>query len=294
MSELANASRYNNFVSARETDTSAASLLLAGLSLGGSESGQTKLISDGDINGHAAHPVPEITQNSFDRSVAPTGDYLASEDTFSYGIPLPNFIMPPFGFFFATGNEGTYVVAGPDERKMKRWAPNPNFTACGFGKGGIYRTSAKRGNNDDEPSDNAKFQGIASYMRFVANPDSAEDFGQPSVWSFINKAAEHIDRDGRSGPALQFRLRTPEHQNVEFNSRIGAEQGLFGQLDGVNAIARALVYYHRPGNWKEHPNFFNPFWRAKLAPVGHKLTGPLTGLFGGNFTTFLNENLVTH
>ena len=59
-------------------------------------------------------------------------------------------------------------------------------------------------------------------------------------------------------------------------------------------MARAMVYYHRPGNWKEHPNFFNPFWRAKLAPVGHKLTGPLSGLFGGNLNTFLNESLVTH
>ncbi len=36
---------------------------------------------------------------------------------------------------------------------------------------------------------------------------------------------------------------------------------------GAKAVARALAYYHRPGNWQEPPNFFNPFWRAKLAPV---------------------------
>lgn len=37
------------------------------------------------------------------------------------------------------------------------------------------------------------------------------------------------------------------------------------------AVARALAYYHRPGNWKEPPNFFNPYWRARLAPVGDGL-----------------------
>lgn len=37
--------------------------------------------------------------------------------------------------------------------------------------------------------------------------------------------------------------------------------------DGPVAVARALAYYHRPGNWQEPPNFFNPFWRARLVPT---------------------------
>ena len=36
---------------------------------------------------------------------------------------------------------------------------------------------------------------------------------------------------------------------------------------GLNALARGQVYYHRPGNWAEQPNFFNPYWRPRLAPV---------------------------
>jgi len=35
----------------------------------------------------------------------------------------------------------------------------------------------------------------------------------------------------------------------------------------AKAVARALAYYHRPGNWQEPPNFFNPYWRARLAPI---------------------------
>ncbi|HET7785740.1 MAG TPA: pilus assembly protein TadG-related protein [Myxococcales bacterium] len=36
---------------------------------------------------------------------------------------------------------------------------------------------------------------------------------------------------------------------------------------GLNAFAAAQVYYHRPGDWKEQPNFFNPLWGARLMPV---------------------------
>jgi hypothetical protein len=36
--------------------------------------------------------------------------------------------------------------------------------------------------------------------------------------------------------------------------------------EGMNVLARAQVYYHRPGAWHEPPNFFNPYWGARLAP----------------------------
>jgi len=36
---------------------------------------------------------------------------------------------------------------------------------------------------------------------------------------------------------------------------------------GLNAFAAAQAYYHRPGDWKEMPNFFNPLWGARLMPV---------------------------
>jgi len=38
-------------------------------------------------------------------------------------------------------------------------------------------------------------------------------------------------------------------------------------LQGLNVLSRGQVYYHRPGDWREQPNFFNPFWRARLAPI---------------------------
>jgi hypothetical protein len=30
------------------------------------------------------------------------------------------------------------------------------------------------------------------------------------------------------------------------------------------AVSKAKVYFHQMGDWKIAPNFFDPFWRAKL------------------------------
>ena len=37
--------------------------------------------------------------------------------------------------------------------------------------------------------------------------------------------------------------------------------------EGLHAMSAAITYYHRPGDWREPPNTFNPFWGAKLMPV---------------------------
>ncbi|RKH00725.1 pilus assembly protein TadG-related protein [Corallococcus carmarthensis] len=36
---------------------------------------------------------------------------------------------------------------------------------------------------------------------------------------------------------------------------------------GMMAMSVGRAIYHRPGEWKEEPNFFNPVWTARLAPV---------------------------
>lgn len=35
----------------------------------------------------------------------------------------------------------------------------------------------------------------------------------------------------------------------------------------AKAFSKAMVYYHRIGDWSDYPNLFNPYWRAKLQPV---------------------------
>jgi hypothetical protein len=56
--------------------------------------------------------------------------------------------------------------------------------------------------------------------------------------------------------------------------------GLPGPLqlhEGFNALCAAQTYYHRPGDWKEMPNFFNPLWAARLMPVMDSNAGAALG-----------------
>ena len=88
-------------------------------------------------------------------------------------------------------------------------------------------------------------------------------------------------------------------RDAGFDSRLG-NKGLFntigGPMKGVHALSRSMTYYHRPGNWKEQPNMFNPYWRAKLAPISHSFMTALAkvGLSpGGGMAKFLEE-FITH
>jgi len=47
----------------------------------------------------------------------------------------------------------------------------------------------------------------------------------------------------------------------------GLPRGLQALRPGLNAVSAAQAYYHRPGDWREMPNFFNPLWSARLMPV---------------------------
>ena len=69
-------------------------------------------------------------------------------------------------------------------------------------------------------------------------------------------------------------------------------------IEGLNVISRGQTYYHRPGNWAEQPNFFNPYWRPRLASVyqgRHSL--PFVGAAGGRLPGVLKDippKIITH
>jgi len=56
---------------------------------------------------------------------------------------------------------------------------------------------------------------------------------------------------------------------------------------GLNAFAAAQVYYHRPGDWREMPNFFNPLWGARLMPVVESNAGAKLLFNNPLFSTYL-------
>jgi hypothetical protein len=111
---------------------------------------------------------------------------------------------------------------------------------------------------------------VTPYMKFAPDPSFEDELAEPSVWIMARKstAASYQSptllggRDVRVSPSGD-----PRKVNL-------ANRGLTGVagLDGYyNAVARAKVYYHRPGTWDEHPTFWNPYWGAKLEPVATRI-----------------------
>ncbi|HWV39615.1 MAG TPA: pilus assembly protein TadG-related protein [Vulgatibacter sp.] len=106
--------------------------------------------------------------------------------------------------------------------------------------------------------------GILPYMAFDSTREGcasvAEENCQPDVWVALRLPASEANLPtGAAGASIDLEVGTPG----------GAAHASHAVVegDGPRVVSRALAYYHRPGNWQEHPNFFNPYWRAKLAPV---------------------------
>lgn len=132
--------------------------------------------------------------------------------------------------------------------------------------------------------------GIQPYLGFAADtkhglPGGASTFNQPDVMVFLNKEPSHMVTMGHVGD-LNFAVGESGY-GASLDARIGMRQ----TFAGMNVLARAQVYYHRPGAWQEPPNFFNPYWGARLAPksdimakLGGSLgaTGGLAQLFADN------------
>ena len=117
------------------------------------------------------------------------------------------------------------------------------------------------------------WQGITPFIHsdpsFI-NPKQLH-FGYPCNFSVATK-------DVSSKPPI-FNLKTnylegkgtrPESGKLDLsiNSLSQTDGGAFIQMTGgMLAIAVGRAVYHRPGAWSEEPNFFNPLWTARLAPV---------------------------
>ena len=104
----------------------------------------------------------------------------------------------------------------------------------------------------------------------------AEEFNQPSTWVKLRKSAAEQRNPladatgaGTNAPAL---LNDASTVSIELASPGAAltlddSRAKFRDSAGMNVVSRGQTYYHRPGNWAEMPNFFNPYWRPRLASV---------------------------
>jgi hypothetical protein len=124
------------------------------------------------------------------------------------------------------------------------------------------------GRCSDSNDPNHNFRGISPFMMFNVGLDhkgsANERFHQPDVYVWLHKGQDQVGFEN----AVKFRWNTARGSQ-EVDTTIARSAGVLGisEIAGIHAFARAQAYYHRPGNWEEPPNLFNPFWRSRLAPV---------------------------
>jgi Putative Flp pilus-assembly TadE/G-like len=180
------------------------------------------------------------------------------------GYPDPNDTEALIGLSRVVKQGITVWVANvrPVRDLNHRWeglTPFPHFEP------GQYASSCPQSSN---PNPN-----IAATRRATPN-GTDDDFNQPSAFVILNKTAPEMDNHGDptgAGNALPAMLNMQKNLTFEFGAptRLVFDDTRMTFLGGkgLNTVARAQTYYHRPGNWHEMPNFFNPYWRPRLAPV---------------------------
>lgn len=100
------------------------------------------------------------------------------------------------------------------------------------------------------------------FIKFRADSDKSDDWGQPSVYAFTTQ--DLTLRGSGDAAAKPWEIT----ESGELTLTHGAQGDATVRLaPGTGmAMSKALVYYHRLGDWQEQPNLFNPYWRAKLHP----------------------------
>jgi hypothetical protein len=133
---------------------------------------------------------------------------------------------------------------------------------------------------------------VVGWFRFDIAKDDSEKvlFNQPRTFASLKlqvpKGPWDFDLDGKIGGSL---LTVDASKDPYGGSPTSAREA--GSISGkayttrsfpfVHGFSAGLTYYHNPKDWREVPNLWNPFWRAKLdRPYNSKLD--LVQLAGGS------------
>jgi hypothetical protein len=263
MAELCHATRTPRFVSNRSGSATVSLITPAFIIVSGGKMGQTKFTKK--VSGLNSPRISEIG----DSTHYPDPPSLSSDDYLTSGNAT-GFLGLVFGSYMAKPNSlGDAITAYKDsgdhyyydgQKKMDPMmmvVPMPSPSPDG----------PKLANHSH---DSNRWPGFAPFIKFKPKADSSMDYNQPSTWIFLNKSHKDFQTKKKRAPWFTKFTWKNGQQIAELDTTIGGSRNSYF-LEGVSVLSRGMAYYHRRGNWTEHPNFFNPFWRARLAPVGQKL-----------------------
>lgn len=166
----------------------------------------------------------------------------------------------------------------------KWWAKLLGYLLGGLGP---FKAMVSYAQNQAKVNPDARLFWISPYVSFAPRAagkpgggvlSALGNFAQPDV--ILGLAHQGVDYNRQTGAAGVFGRRftlngggagrgTVDFRYLDTDTpRLPGAAGNLALLHkGFNALCAAQVYYHRPGDWREMPNFFNPLWGARLMPV---------------------------
>jgi hypothetical protein len=120
----------------------------------------------------------------------------------------------------------------------------------------------------------------ACFTIFDAEPEAKYDYGQPSAYAVLMQDLSMMPNGGNNAPwKIDAQTDGKGTISIDLNMSGGGgptevaianNQYKMGDFAKGVSMSKAMAYYHLPNytgeGWKEHPNFFNPYWKAKLHP----------------------------
>jgi hypothetical protein len=170
-----------------------------------------------------------------------------------------------------SGNEGLVLAADEEGAMFNQWKhgvgpymPYDSKVYSNNSNGGHTPGGAHSGQHTFEGVNTKAFTTCLvsgnCFMKFRANDDARRDFGQPRAYSYVTKKFRVGDEKKAPWELNNSATVTYKTPYTSGKVTLAADEGA--------ALSKAIVYYHRFGEngWREAPNLFNPYWRAKLHP----------------------------
>lgn len=134
-----------------------------------------------------------------------------------------------------------------------------NFKGDVFSGAGGHHTKGHSGSHNQDPCPKED-----CFVNFNALADAERDFGQPTVYGgVIQNLRLRQTKDGQFQDKAPWEINPEGEVKIEMIAGQPTKLKMVARDEGV-AVAKAKVYFHQLGNWDVAPNFFDPFWRAKL------------------------------
>lgn len=195
-------------------------------------------------------------------------------------IPIP--AINPDKMMDIQGNEGTYIELGFTAQNTR--VSNNRITSSvptamvfvqwkdGFG---MFMTSGSQ--NDSM----GQYEGVCSddsncfvNFRMGSAPNDADDadYGMPSTYGAFQQDLRTLKNGGKGAWEIEGK--------GEVQMPGGTGKFKYVSDNQAYAVAKGKTYFHQLGSWEAPPNFFDPFWRAKLHPFGRDELQDVLGRIG--------------